>query len=49
MEDGICCDDGLHCCAKGQKCSTDGQCSSSSNQYFVCFIFIIYYLLFYLL
>ncbi len=36
IENGICCDDGLHCCAKNEKCSTNGNCISTTNQISVC-------------
>ncbi|CAM4742468.1 unnamed protein product [Rotaria magnacalcarata] len=38
MEDGLCCDDGLHCCSKGQTCLPTGQCSSNSNDISPAFI-----------
>lgn len=31
IEEGLCCDDGVHCCPKGQKCLDDGKCSSIEN------------------
>lgn len=31
IENGICCDDGLHCCSHGDICLNNGKCSSSNH------------------